>query len=84
MKRTILIVVAIAAIAGVRLFGLRQILRQIDCKTRNEAFSLRVKTLEQDAHRQLKLGTKKDEVAWFYSEQKIPFEVKFGSRPIAH
>ncbi len=75
MKRTILIVIAIVTIAAVSLIGLKQALRQIDCKKRNVAFSLRVKIVEQDARKQLKVGTKKDDVARFYTEHKIPFEV---------
>jgi hypothetical protein len=75
MKRTILIVAAIVAVAGVSLFGLRQGLRQIDCKKRNEAFSLRVEIVEQDAHKQLKVGSKKDDVTRFYTQHKIPFQV---------
>jgi hypothetical protein len=59
----------------VSLFGLKQGLHQIDCKKRNEAFSLRVKIVEQDAHKRLKVGTKKDDVARFYTQHEIPFQV---------
>ena len=31
--------------------------------------------MDQDAHKQLKVGTKKGEVTRFYSEHEIPFEV---------
>ena len=75
MKRTILIVATIVAIAGVSLFGLRQGLRQIECRKCNEAFSLRVNIVEQDAHKQLKVGVKKDDVARFYTQHEIPFQV---------
>jgi hypothetical protein len=75
MKRTILIVVVIVTIAGMSLFGLKQGLHQIDCKKRNEAFSRRVKIVEQDAHKQLKVGTKKDDVVRFYTQHEIPFQV---------
>ena len=74
MKRTIFIVATIIAIAGVSLVGLKQGLHRIDCKKRNEAFSHRVKIVEQDAHTQLKVGTKKDEVARFYTQHEIPFQ----------
>ena len=74
MKRTILIVAAIVALAGVSLVGLKQGLHRIDCKKRNEAFSLRAKIIEQDARKQLNVGTKKDDVARFYTQHEIPFQ----------
>jgi len=50
-------------------------MKQYRCKQRNAAFSRRVKIVEQDAHKQRKVGTKKDGVARFYTEHKIPFDV---------
>jgi hypothetical protein len=65
------IVAAIVLVAGISWFGIKQ----YRCKRRNVAFSRRVKTVEQDAYNQLKVGTKKDEVARFYTEHEIPFKV---------
>src|SRR6516164_6612787 len=75
MKRTILVVGVIVALTGESLFGVKQGLHQIDCKKRNEAFSHRVKIVVQDAHKQLKVGTKKNDVARFYTQHEIPFQV---------
>jgi hypothetical protein len=79
--KTITSRVAIAAtiilFAGIGWFGIKQ----YRCKQRNAAFSRRVKTVEQDAHKQLRVGTKKDDVARFYREHEIPFEV-VGSEAI--
>ena len=71
----ILIAAGILMIAGVSLFGLREALRRIDCNKRNAAFSLRVRNVEQDAHKQLKVGSRKEDVTRFYTEHEIPFEV---------
>ena len=65
------IAAAIVFVAGIGWFGIKQ----YRCKQRNAAFSRRVKIVEQDAHKQLKVGTKKDEVARFYTEHEIPFEI---------
>jgi hypothetical protein len=65
------IAAAILLVASISWFGIKQ----YRCKQRNAAFSRRVKIVEQDAHKQLKVGTKKDEVARFYTEHEIPFEV---------
>lgn len=45
------------------------------CQRRNAAFEQRIRNIEKDAHDQLKIGTKKTDVARFYTEHKIPFEV---------
>ncbi len=75
MKRKILIAAAIVSAVAVGLFGLKQRLRQMDCDKRNTAFSLRVTAIEQDAHQQLTVGTKKDDVARFYTQHGIPFQI---------
>jgi hypothetical protein len=51
--------------AGVKLHG----------RQRNADFARRIESIKQDAHEQLKIGRKKDDVARFYTEHKIPFEV---------
>jgi hypothetical protein len=67
----IAIAAAIVLVAGIGWFGLKQ----YRCKQRNAAFLRRIKFIKQDAHKQLKVGTKKDDVARFYTEHEIPFEV---------
>lgn len=49
--------------------------KQYRCKRRNADFSRRIEMVEKDAREQLKIGTKRDAVARFYKEHKIPFEV---------
>ena len=65
------IAAAIVLVAGISWSGINQ----YRCKQRNAAFSQHVKIVEQDAHKQLRVGTKKDDVGRFYTEHKIPFEV---------
>jgi hypothetical protein len=45
------------------------------CHRRNEALERWVGSIARDAHEQLKIGTKKADVARFYTEHDIPFEV---------
>jgi hypothetical protein len=71
IARKVAIAAAIVPVAGIGWFGMKQ----YRCKQRNAAFSRRVKIVEQDAHKQRKVGTKKDGVARFYTEHKIPFDV---------
>ena len=59
----------VLAIAG--WFGVNQ----YRCQRRNAAFARRIESIKQDAHDQLRIGTKKADVARFYAEHKIPFEV---------
>jgi hypothetical protein len=68
---------AIVLVASASWFGIKQ----YRCKQRNAAFSRRIKIIEQDSRKQLKVGTKKNEVARFYTEHGIPFEV-VGSEAI--
>ena|SRR5215472_5304063 len=68
-------IAAVIVVAGMGWLGLKQYRRHIDCKRRNEAFERRIDSIRQDAHNQLKVGAKKDDVARFYSEHEIPFQV---------
>lgn len=52
---------------------------KLHCQQRNADLARRIESIKQDAHEQLKLGTKKADVARFYAEHKISFEVV--SRP---
>jgi hypothetical protein len=58
-------------VVGLGWFGAKQ----YRCQRRNAAFVRRIVSIKQDAHEQLKIGTKKANVARFYTEHKIPFEV---------
>jgi hypothetical protein len=69
LRRNTAIVVAIVVIAGVSWFALKR----IDCERRNAAFARKIKAIKQDAHEQLKIGTKKAEVARFFAEHSISF-----------
>jgi hypothetical protein len=71
----IALVAAITVILGASWFGLKRYRSHIDCKQRGAAFERRVKSIEQDAHEKLRIGTQKDEVSRFFSEHDIPFEI---------
>jgi hypothetical protein len=42
------------------------------CKQRGDAYYARVEALKRDAHEKLKIGTKKDAVIRFFTENGIP------------
>src|SRR5260370_27909088 len=42
------------------------------CKQRGAAYNARVETLKREAHEKLRIGTKKDAVARFFAENRIP------------
>ena len=78
-SRGIAIVAAIIVIAGVSWLGLKkyrtraeQRKQAIDCEHRNAEFAKRVDGIKQDAHKQLKIGTKNAEVSAFFAEHGIP------------
>jgi len=70
-RRRVATVAVLVAILGVSWFGLRQ----YNCQQRNAAFGRRIETIRQDAHAQIKRGTKKSEVARFFTEHSIPFSI---------
>ena len=56
-------------------FQIQSKLAQQDaCKRRGAAYEMQVENIKQDAHDQLKIGTKKADVARFFSEHNIPFD----------
>jgi hypothetical protein len=69
LGRNTTIVAAIVVIAGASWFALKR----IDCGKRNAAFARKIKAIKQDAHEQLKIGTRKAEVGGFFAEHSIPF-----------
>ncbi len=48
---------------------------KLHCRERNMDLTRRIESIKKDAHAQLRIGTKKADVARFYTEHKIPFEV---------
>jgi hypothetical protein len=48
--------------------------KQEACKQRGAAYEKQVENIKQDAQNQLKIGTKKADVAKFFSEHSIPFD----------
>ena len=70
-RRRLAIFAVLVAIVCVSWFGLRQ----YNCQQRNAAFGRQVETIKQDAHAQIKAGTKKSDVARFFAGHNIPFRV---------
>ena len=59
-----------AVLAGSGCAGMK-----LHCQQRNADLGRRIESIKQDAHEQLKRGAKKADVARFYTQHKIPFEV---------
>jgi len=76
-RRGVAIVAVLVAILGFSWFGLKQ----HNCQQRNAAFGRQIEAIKQDAHAQIKRGTKKSEVARFFAEHSIPFSISeaFGT-----
>ena len=70
-RKGIAIVAVLVASLGVSWFGRKQ----YNCQQRNAAFGRQIETIKQDAHAQIKRGTKKSEVARFFAEHSIPFSI---------
>jgi hypothetical protein len=51
------------------------VLKRYRCHRHNAAFERRIDGIRRDASQQLKIGAKKADVARFYAEHGIPFEV---------
>jgi len=75
LRRTITIAPTIVVIMGATWLGLRSFRSQTDCKKVGAAFARQVKSIRDDAHQRLKVGTKKAEVARFFAEHNIPFTI---------
>jgi hypothetical protein len=71
IKGLIAVAAALILVAGIGWFELQQ----YRCRQRNATFSGRIRTVEQDAREQLKVGTRREAVARFYKAHEIPFEV---------
>lgn len=71
-------VAAIVVATGVSWIGLKQHHRRqayLACIKRDEAFTQRVESIKRDAHEQLKIGTKKEEISRFFTEHGIPISI---------
>jgi hypothetical protein len=71
MKRPRLALAAIVVLVGVSWFGLRE----YHCKLRGAVFARQVESIKRDAAEELKIGTNRTEVARFFAEHNILFEM---------
>jgi hypothetical protein len=69
MKRTIVIVSAIAVVAVLIWLGRRH----YNCERRSSAFNRQIESIKVEAHERLKPGTKKADIKRFFVERNIPF-----------
>ena len=65
----------IISVAAALVFGFGCAGMKLHCRQRNADLTGRIESIKKDAREQLKIGTKKADVARFYTEHKIPFEV---------
>lgn len=70
-RRRLAIFAVLIATIGVSWFGLRQ----YNCQQRNAAFGRQIEAIKQDAHAQIKVGTKKSDVAQFFAAHNISFSI---------
>ena len=70
-RRRLTIVAVLVAIVCVSWFGLRQ----YNCQQRNAAFGRQIETIKHEAHAQIKVGTKKSDVAQFFATHNISFNI---------
>ncbi len=70
-RRRLAIFAVLVAIVSVSWFGLRQ----YNCQQRNAAFGRQIETIRQDAHAQIRPGTKKSDVAQFFARHNISFSI---------
>jgi hypothetical protein len=66
MRRPVVILLCIAALLSVGLIAYR-----VDCQRHEAAFQARFQQLSRDAHEKLKLGTPKEAVLQFFSENHL-------------
>jgi hypothetical protein len=71
VRRKRVFIIVIVVVVAVSWFGLRQ----YNCQRRNAAFGRQIEAIKQDAHEQLKLGTKKSDVSRFFAEHNISFNI---------
>jgi hypothetical protein len=75
MILNITIAVGAVVLAGASRFGWKQYRKHIACRDRRAAFARQIKSIEQAAHEQLKIGTKREDVSRFFTERGISFAI---------
>ncbi|HVH69863.1 MAG TPA: hypothetical protein VNB49_01975 [Candidatus Dormibacteraeota bacterium] len=65
------IFIVILAVGGASWFGLKR----IRCTRRSAAFTRQIESIKRDARAQLKVGANKADVARFFVEHGIPFDI---------
>ena len=78
MKRRVIASIGIAVVPLMISVGCLYRHRNAACRQRGDALSARVETLQREAHNKLKIGTKKDAVIRFFSENGIPATFSSG------
>jgi hypothetical protein len=66
---------SIVVVAAVSWFALKLYRHQIACNRRGAAYALQVESIERDADEKLSIGTKSGDVAGFFAEHGIPFQI---------
>jgi hypothetical protein len=72
-RKVIATAAALGVLGGASCFAWKH--QSDSCKERGAAFDRRVESIKQDAHEQLKIGTKRDAVSRFFTEHGIPSTV---------
>jgi len=75
LKRRAATTSSIIVVAAVSWFVLKLCREQIACNKRGAAFALRVESIERDAHEELSIGAKSDDVSRFFAEHGIPLQI---------
>jgi hypothetical protein len=80
-KAKIALVVVVLALASLCWFGLGQYRARMACKQRGAALVVRTEDIKRDAHNELAIGVKKDDVIRFFTDHNISvhFDPKFNS-----
>jgi hypothetical protein len=73
MKRKLLpVIVWLVVVPLISSVGCHYRYHSASCKQREAAYNARVETLKREAHEKVKIGTKKDAVILFFTENHIP------------
>jgi hypothetical protein len=75
LKRRGTIISSIVVVAAASWIAVRLYHDQVACNKRGAAFELRVDSIRRDADEKLSVGTTSDDVARFFAEHGIPFQI---------
>ena len=75
LKRKTAIISSIVVVVVVSRFAVKLCRDQIACNKRGAAFGLLVESIKHDANEKLSVGTKTGDVARFFAEHGIPFQI---------